>query len=1045
MPAPPPIPAGIGTTVGPSATGAPPSIPKSFVAPTGGSAPPPIPASIGKMVSNVAPAATAAAPSLARSFGAGIVKGAENLGRTALDLIEPNNPMDKYYAPGAAVNKAVTGAIESGVSDVANLPGVKQALAWANNTKPQGYLGQAAQGAGEVMPFAAGLLVAPEAQEATTLGKLRSLAGLAAMGAGSGVGQKAGENLGERLGGQEGAEVGGLAGSLLGGIAPAVTGYGLAKVAQGLSDAVPMTQAAKARFVNQNLQHFEPDIEAARERVSNAPAPILVGNEPVTRGPAGEILPGSQPTSVQLAGSQGLAKLAEALKMTPEGAHLSEAEAQQAAARANAVRNIGPLQGGSPASVAAFLRRQFQADDASAAAQEAAATAGRNSAIAAQPGATGSTTEFQAGKAMQDALNEADAKRKAEVGKLYSALDEKNPIVNMAPLAQTVRDIAGDVLAKKGEWGPGEEKIMARAHDLGASPSTTWGQVNEFRADLNQAINNSRDPLGNATSLTRRLGILKGGVDNALAEAASHAIARDEGLSSVAENASQGVDNAYANTETPVAGGNEGASNAPNGYGANGPVGPNRPAAGGTAEGLAGNGETAGAGQGGLGEGQRGPAVAPGNLPVSGTADRGPGSTQGVGTEIRASTPAPETAEEWGQRLLGTNAPVPGNEFNAEDAGQYQKALAAHQKRKQLFANPVIGPLLKKSNGELATAPESVTRQLVAPGPNGAKMARAIKDTADADPNILQHYQTAIGLDLRRAAINPDGTINPARFNAWRASHAPLLNEMPDVAARMQSIQDAQDAVDQAVANRAAVVQSYQTKAIQNFLNGEDPSVAMSRLLSAPPADARAFIGRLKNDPQALAGAQQALADHLASTLLSPTAGANAGEESLRVAGLRSLLRDPGKRQVVREVLGPNALTRLGRVLHDYDAYNTAAMSKLGAAGSRTTPLAMTAGELAEPKTVLGRVIASWSNPVALAASALPAGPAGEIGAQAVGAMFRGWRGKHLTAATELLSRALTDPKVFMEVTRPLPKGAAETKLLSQIRNSIANSYINAN
>ena len=473
---------------------------------------------------NTGNSAAKPAPSLLRDFGAGVVKGVEGLGRTALDVLEPSNPMDRYYKPGAAVNKAIAGAMEAGANAVGSLPGVKQATAWADATHPTGLVGAAAQGAGEVVPFAAGLL-GPD--ELSGMGKLRSLAGLAGMGAASGVGQKIGAGVGQNIAGNEGAEVGGVLGALVGGIAPALTGYGAAKLTEGVLDAVPATAASKARWAAQNLQHFEPDLAAARDRISQPGSALQIGQDVVHRGPNGEILPGSAPTSVQLAGSQGLARLGEALKTTGEGAALNEAEGTQSAARAAAVRGIGPNPGADPSAVASFLRQRFQAEDAAATGDEQAAAAARTGAIAQQPGATGVVTPYQAGAAVRDTLAEQDQIAKARTEALYRKIEERNPVVDMSPLNGTVDAIRGEVLANKGVLHGPEHDMLLRAQDLAESPDATWGQVNQLRSDLNGAITDSLDRFGQNTPVTRRLQMLKSGLNDALADAAGRVVANN--------------------------------------------------------------------------------------------------------------------------------------------------------------------------------------------------------------------------------------------------------------------------------------------------------------------------------------------------------------------------------------------------------------------------------------------------------------------------------------------------------------------------------------
>ncbi len=1323
MGAPPPIPADIGRPVGGSSDSAPPPIPQSFAPAPSGNPPPPIPANIGRPVPGAASASTKPAPSLVRDFGAGVVKGVEGLGRTALDVLEPSNPMDRYYKPGAAVDKAITGAMETVADAAGSLPGVKQATQWADATHPTGLAGAAAQGAGEVVPFAAGML-GPD--ELSGMGKLLSLAGLAGMGAASGVGQKIGAGVGQNIAGKEGAQVGGVLGALVGGIAPALTGYGAAKLAEGVLDAVPATAASKARWAAQNLQHFEPDLAAARDRISQPGSALQIGQDIVHRGPNGEILPGSAPTSVQLAGSQGLARLGEALKTTGEGAPLNEAEGAQSAARAAAVRGVGSSPGADPSAVASFLRQRFQAEDAAAAGDEQAAAAARTGAVAQQPGATGVVTPYQAGAAVRDTLAEQDQIAKARTEALYQKIAERNPVVDMSPLNGTVDAIRGEVLANKGVLHGPEHDMLLRAQDLAESPDATWGQVNQLRSDLNGAITDSLDRFGQNTPVTRRLQMLKSGLNDALADAAGKVVASDPEMGGLAqsglidENAPHGGQGertageagnveggipAGAEGEVPAIG--MGARVAASGKQDAGSGAISRPiggpdAAQGTRLGEPGNVTTAPSGpnysawqreyraasaayEQAVNEMAQAPATSglfdageqsaiqsraarradmadarmavaeramqslaenqepafrlsyperllnerrelTGNAPVGilGRIRQLGGIRPDAGGELAArdltklpgivSANAPHSIESMAVRLaeegylpdlqrdmqsglapevnrhqalldavdahrmgmpvyaeeeghayqqataygrafreaqqeaaqwvgldssqakaltrgqvldilaerassedmakayaaahsavedpdleaaineemrhgyLGRNAEPEGPNgggdydfgrpeevsgieaqsgrngeafgesatfgrsdgsetrptFSVEDAENYQAALASHRARKQLFANPMIGPLLRRSGGDLAMAPEEVVKQIVAPGPKGAQMARALKSAAASDPAILSHYQTAIGLDIRRAAVEPDGTINLSRLNSWRKAHAPMLAEIPEVNQRLDTMAGAQSLVETAVAKRAAVRDAYQTKAIQSFLNGEDPAVAMSRVLSGSPADARAFLNKIKADPQALAGARQAMADRLATDLLTPTAGAENGAEQVRIATLKGMLRNPAKTQILREFLGPQAPARLRQIVQDFDAYNSASMSRINVGGSRTTPLAQTARELAQPKTLLGRVLSSWTDPVAIAASALPTGVAGEAAAQAAGAMFRGWRGKHLAAATELLAKALADPKVFLEVTRPVPSAApAAEALMRRARQAIVNSYVN--
>lgn len=1029
MPAPPPIPNGVGMTLAPPASGgAAPPIP-DLSAPKAGPKPPPIPVGVGTQIGSTP---SKPGPSLTRDVGAGTVKGVENLGHIVGAVADfMLHPVQSFYhdvaqSTGAEkptpnpVNQAMDKAVTQAV------PATKQVAKWAADTHPQGILGAAAQGAGEAIPLAAGFALPGSGEDeiasagAAALGKLRSLAGLGAMGAASGAGQKVGEGLGRDVAGQQGAEIGGTLGAIVGGFTPATIGYGLTKAGTGLMDAVPMTQAAKNRWALRNLQHFEPDIASVRANVKAPAAPLKVGPDIVERSPSGEIVPGSVPTVAQLSGSQKLARLGEGLKTSDAGAPLLEAESAQGAARAQSLRDIGPGGPANPSAVSAHLRGQFAKQDAVAAQAENAARASRETAVQAQPGANGATTPFQAGKQIQDTLAQGDARRQAATSALYDKLTERNPVVNMTPLADTVNSIRGEVVANKGELSAPENKILDRAQDLAESKDTTWGQVNQLRADLNSEIDVSLGPLGQRTPATRRLTMLKSGLDASLADAAAKAVEADpeyrKEVAAAEFPAQTGPHGAAGGREAgDGASDNEGDGGSP----AGGPLSP-----------------------GDLGEGH------PGSGGQDGGAGRHASGQRDATAPAGAAVGADAEAEQRTQGTVGADEPPLSQtspNFTAEDAQAYRDAVSSHAQRKALYANPVVGPLLRKApGGDLALAPEKVVQSIVAPGAKGGEIVRALRATAEDDPSVMTHYQTAIGLDLRRAALDPDGTVNLSRLNSWRKAHAPILSELPEVGKRLDTIRGAQQMVEAATAARIAATKEFDTKAIQAFLHGDDPGVAMRALLNGTPADASRLLSKLQASAPALAGAKQALANYLAERLLVPTAGGE-GEEAARIASVRSMLRNPGQMQIVRQVLGPQAPARLRRVVQDFDAYNANSLSRINAGGSRTQPLQQIARDLAEPKTMMGRVIAQISSPLGAAVAGGITHPISDLATQAGAAMFRGWRGQQLTAATELLSRALADPKLFLELTRPVPGSAsAEAGLARRARYAFANSYLNA-
>jgi hypothetical protein len=187
------------------------------------------------------------------------------------------------------------------------------------------------------------------------------------------------------------------------------------------------------------------------------------------------------------------------------------------------------------------------------------------------------------------------------------------------------------------------------------------------------------------------------------------------------------------------------------------------------------------------------------------------------------------------------------------------------------------------------------------------------------------------------------------------------------------------------------------------------------------------------------------MANVLASRVLG-TVGASeeAGHEFVNINKLRQFLNQPGRVQIISEYLGPQAPVTLRRIIQDYDAYNPVAMAQLNASGSQTTPLAEQVARMRAPKTLLGRIMSGVTMPLTLIAAALGHGYLGEFTAAGTSSLIAGIRDKGVAGAQNLLAEALTNPKVFLDITRPIPAGkTAEMRLVRRIRNDIAYAYIN--
>jgi hypothetical protein len=868
---------------------------------------------------------------------------------------------------------------------------------YAANTATTTPLDYAGQGIGQMLPYALTGDLGGIGKAAKTVGAM------AAMGAGSGLGQEAGQAIAPD--GYKG--VGAFVGSLLGGLGGAAGMAGMGKVADAVSDIIPAGGALQKRQALLTLNNMVPNLPAVRQavadRLTSQSLPTAEGNIPL--GPNGEIIPGSRPSVAQLSGNTPAAQLEEALKATGSGAALEDANATSAAARAAVLRNNAPE--GSPGSMGEYLQEARANQDKTYAEQVNKTAQMAQGEVEKQPGLAGEVEPYQAGAELQGSLSAPDLQRKEAVAALYQQFRDRNPVMDLSPLKGTVGNIQKNIEAEgAGDVDAKEQSFLSRASELAADPNATWRKMDALRKEVGSYIENASGKFGQPTYNSARMMDLKNGIDAAEQSASDRLPAQSPEWNNVFQNVKQ----AYSADDVgKVKSSLEAMSQRAK-----------------TNERLP-NGEI-------YADDGRSPGIRPGQ---SGPA----GEKQAVGPDGADGNPTGTISVAQRNTGVAEEPPVPN--WTKLDSVNLAEARAAHGTRMGLYRNPQIGPLLAKiPGGKFDLTGDALLPRVVPSGPAGGAMARAIKATAEDSPEILPRYQTAIGLDMRRAAMK-NGQIDRGALAAWAKAKAPLLSEMPDIASRVSDIDRAQQYAEEAVENRVQSAKTYNEGAFSQILNGHDPNVVMRGLLSGKPTDAKVFMQVMGRHPEALAGAQKAGWDYLASQFLSPRNGGETGEEALNISGLRAMLRDPTKLQNMRTLLGEDAPKTLHRVVQEFDLYNTGSISKLSANGARSTPLAETVKRLQAPKTLLGRMFKGSANPVVdtLAAHAAGAGPIG-MGAAYLGSnVAKGYLERSRVAANELLSRAMADPKLFMQLTKSIPQtGEATGKFWRHFMSVFASS-----
>jgi hypothetical protein len=391
--------------------------------------------------------------------------------------------------------------------------------------------------------------------------------------------------------------------------------------------------------------------------------------------------------------------------------------------------------------------------------------------------------------------------------------------------------------------------------------------------------------------------------------------------------------------------------------------------------------------------------------------DRGRGPVVGAGREK-----APEgSSSQQGRRVLEQPPQSLTPNFDQAAAERYAAARQATAERAATFKNaPGVGQVLQQGPqaGSFRTPDSAVPSIIVRVGPQGADVARAYLQ-AGGSPQALSD---AAAFSLRREAMRPDGTLDPAKFAAWAKQRSSFLSQIPDAAARFGAAADAQRAaeagsvasaqalkeataraqrtVDDAVAARAAANKAIQDSAIGKLIGTADPVTQVGSILRRPSAVAdMKILAQAVKGTDAEAGLQRAVAEHILRDLKGNATGASGTETYLKGDQLQTFLRT--REPALRQVLTPEQMTSLRNVAASLEQSNLSVSGSKLAGGSDTVQNAAAAANAA-PTTLMG----FFGNELT---KTLTSGAGGAI----VGSQLGGVTGAAIGGVTGIMARAM--------------------------------------
>lgn len=138
--------------------------------------------------------------------------------------------------------------------------------------------------------------------------------------------------------------------------------------------------------------------------------------------------------------------------------------------------------------------------------------------------------------------------------------------------------------------------------------------------------------------------------------------------------------------------------------------------------------------------------------------------------------------------------------FDPAAAERLRAATAATRERKQIFDQGPVGTALRSGGmqGQYRTINAAVPDTIFKPGPGGFEAVQAYRAAVGDDPAALGTLHDYAMASLRRTAERTDGTLDPARYAAWRRKYQDALRGIPGLQDRLDQAVRLSEAVDQA-------------------------------------------------------------------------------------------------------------------------------------------------------------------------------------------------------------------------------------------------------
>lgn len=815
----------------------------------------------------------------------------------------------------------------------------------------------------------------------------------AAVGAAAGIGgQMAGQVVPEPwkpLAETAGNLVGGLAGA--GAIA---AGRGAARLPQAWRDFRLADPAAQEAAAGRRLWDAASDPYAAREAIidaANASKAVGLPTEPGAM--PRNLVAGSEPTTFQLTGDMGLGVLERASDSRFPAAFL-ERQADQNAARVGALRGIQPQ--GAPEQVVSTLRQNLAAlDEATGQAVTGATNAAREA--AGRLGGEGTPEGYGTGirQNIMDARSVAKERERA----LWRAVDPGNDLnLHGTGTREAARAIVKG-LEKSAAPLAGEEAATIGTA-LQYPDVVPFREMTALRSRVSDALRQELSTNGQTrvySRMTQLRGAIERDIENAVASKAAMeqqavqagAMREEDTVAAMLEKQRRETQAWYEQRAQTVS-----------------------------------MGDSASAGAGGYAPGGTGRVS-----PVVG----------GQGAPHRGSGTTPRDQGVQSPGLFDDLIP----NFDEGAAGRLKAASEATKQRAQTFDAGRVGAVTKRSgaSGPFQTEASVVPGRFFLPGPRGYEAMQALRAAApDALPQIRDYAIST----MRKAAESPiDGTLDPAKVQAWRQKHVDALRAVPEVDRMLADPVQASETMARLAVERKAQLDAFQQGTVARLLNLDDPA-DVTRTIGGifSRQDQAQQMARLTREtagnPEAREGLRKAVADYINLRFVGNTEAATSQEKLIRSDRFQEFVKLSAP--ALRQVFGDDEVRTLAAIAADLSRSNRTA--KLPGRSNTVQDL-LAVGHASGGESWLSRLLSPGALASAGAAAGSPGGWIGSAAGAGLGAHFgrviEAMRKTGLASVDDIVKDAMLNP----DRARALLAKVSDAPTLQEAL-SLAQAYIRA-